>query len=147
MKISGKIVLIVLIPGILLLFQNCEKKKTEPTPKQITEDILGSKTWVVSSVTVPINSATESSDWANFTVAFGGSMITSGHASGAEVVWPSGTYTVSEDGRSVTRSDGVQMLLTNVSESGFTSTFAIVNEDIDQGRIASLDGEYVFNMR
>ena len=66
---------------------------------------------------------------------------------GAEAVWPSGSYTVSEDGRSITRGDGVQMMLTNLSESSFTSTFAIVNEDIDQGRLASLDGEYIFNMR
>lgn len=147
MNRSGKIVFLAIVVGIAISFQNCEKKTTEPTPKQSTENILSSKTWVVSSVTVPVNSATESTDWINFTVAFGGSMVTSGHAAGAEVVWPSGSYTVSEDGRSVSRGDGVQMLLTNLSESAFTSTFAIVNEDIDGGRLASLDGDYIFNMR
>ena len=82
MNKSGKIVFLAILVGFALSMQNCEKKKTEPTPKQITEDILSSKTWVVSSVTVPVNSATESSDWVAFTVAFGGSMITTGHAAG-----------------------------------------------------------------
>ena len=145
-RLSAKLFGIVLF-GILLLFQECSKKTTEPTPKQITEDILMSKAWVVSSVTVPVNSATQSSDWANFTARFEGSMTTAGHAAGAEAVWPSGTYTVSEDGKSISRGDGIEMMLTNVTESGFTSTFVIVNEEIDQGRIASLDGEYIFNMR
>lgn len=148
MKKLSLVTFYIAIIGSFLVLQNCTKKKNDPTPKENTENILRSKTWVVSFVTVPVNTATESADWVDFTVTFGeGSMTTTGHAAGAEAVWPSGTYIVSDDGRAITRGDGIVMMLTDVSQSGFTSTFVIVNEDIDSGRLASLDGEYIFNMK
>ena len=148
MKRLSVIALQIAMIGIFLVLQNCSKKKVDPTPKEQTENILRSKTWVVSYVTVPNNTATESSDWVDFTVSFSEStMTTNGHAAGAEAVWPSGTYSVSEDGRTVTRGDGIVMLLTDVTEAAFTSTFTIVGEDINNGRLASLDGEYIFSMK
>jgi hypothetical protein len=147
MKKISRFALTIVVLGLFLTLESCEKKKADPTPKEQTENILSSKTWEVSFVTVPLNTATESADWVDFTVTFrDGTMTTTGHAAGAEAVWPSGSYAVSEDGRAVNRGDGIVMMLNNVSESGFTSTFVIVDEDIEGGRLASLDGEYIFDM-
>ena len=145
MKKSTFAVLSVFVLGVFLVFQNCGGS-TEPNPKEVTENILKSKTWKVVSVTVPVNSATESSDWVSFTVSFGASMTTSGHASGAEAVWPTGAYTVSEDGKSVTRGDGVVMRLQPITETNFTSIFTVPPGTEIGGRIAALDGEYTFSM-
>ncbi|MCK5703573.1 MAG: hypothetical protein KAI29_20590, partial [Cyclobacteriaceae bacterium] len=55
---------------VLLVFQNCPGSDPE-SPKDVTTNILTSKTeWTVSSVIVPLNSATEDSDWINFKVSF-----------------------------------------------------------------------------
>ena len=136
-----------LLVGALLVFQNCGGDDEE-TPKDATTNMLKGKTeWVVSSVTTPESSATEDSDWANFKVSFSSQMTTSGHPSGATAVWPSGSYTVSEDGKTVTRGDGIVMQLNPITATNFTARFSIVGEDIGGARIASLDGEYTFNMK
>lgn len=136
-----------LVIGALLVFQNCGGDDEE-TPKDATTNMLKGKTeWVVSSVTTPESSATEDSDWANFKVSFSSQMTTSGHPTGATAVWPSGSYTVSEDGKTVTRGDGIVMQLNPITATNFTARFSIVGEDIGGARIASLDGEYTFNMK
>lgn len=145
MKKLSFAVLGLFVLGVLLVFQNCGKK-TEISDKEVTENILKSKTWKVVSVNVPVNTATESSDWVNFTVSFGSSMTAAGHPNGATAVWPSTSYTVSEDGKSVTRGDGVVMTLQPISDTNFTAIFTIVGEEIGGGRIAALDGEYTFSM-
>ena len=145
MKKLSFAVLGLFVLGVLLVFQNCGKK-TEISDKEVTENILKSKTWKVVSVTVPVNSATEDSDWVNFTVSFGSSMTTAGQPTGATAVWPSTSYTVSEDGKSVTRGDGVVMTLQPITDTSFTAIFTIVDEEIGGGRIAELDGEYRFSM-
>jgi hypothetical protein len=132
----------------ILVFQNCDKKNDE-SPKDVTINILESKTeWVVSSVNVPTNSATEDSDWDNFKVSFTDTnMTTAEYPTGARAVWPSGTYVVSEDGKSITRQDGVVMNLNPITETAFTAIF-IIPLGVNLGtRIAALDGEYTFNMK
>ncbi|NJN25400.1 MAG: hypothetical protein HC819_05210 [Cyclobacteriaceae bacterium] len=133
----------------LLVFQNCGDKKKDEEPRQLTINILKSKTWEVSSVVVPANTATEAADWVNFKVAFSETtMTTSGHATGSTAVWPSGSYTVSEDGKSITREDGVVMQLNPLTETNFTARFTVPDgTDIGGGRIAALEGEYTFNMQ
>ena len=133
---------------VLLVFQNCPGSDPD-TPIDVTTNILSGKTeWTVSSVNVPVNSATESSEWLSFKVSFTKTnMTTSGHPTGAQAVWPSGTYTVREDGKSITRGDGVIMSLNPITETNFTTRFTITGEDIGGGRIAALDGEYTFNMQ
>ena len=136
-----------LVIGALLVFQNCGGDDEE-TPKDATTNMLKGKTeWVVSSVTTPESSATDDSDWANFKVSFSSQMTTSGHPTGATAVWPTGSYTVSEDGKTVTRGDGIVMQLNPITATKFTARFSIVGEDIGGARIASLDGEYTFNMK
>ena len=130
----------------LFIFQNCSDSSSE-SEKDVTINILQSKSWTTSSVMVPDNTATESNDWLNFKVSFTGTnMSASDHAAGAEAVWPSGSYTVSEDGKQITRGDGVLMILTNLTDSSFTVIFSVPPGTEIGGRIAALDGEYIFNM-
>jgi len=132
---------------VLLVFQNCGSDDKE-TDKERTLRILQSKAWTVSSVNVPLNTATESVDWVNFTVSFTASNMTAAqHPTGAQAVWPSGIYTVSEDGSSVTRADGVVMVLNPISDTNFTAIFNVPPGTDIGGRIAALDGEYTFNMK
>ena len=131
--------------GVLFTFQNCDKK-SDPSPKEVTENILQSKTWTVSSVNVPVNTATESDDWVNFTVSFSASMTCAGWPTGASAVWPSGSYEVNEGGNQITRGDGVVMSLSSKSETGFTASFTVPPGTEIGGRIAALDGDYTFIM-
>lgn len=131
----------------LLLFQHCKKDNGE-SDQDVTINKLKSKEWVVNSVNVPASTATLSSDWDNFKMSFTATQITtSGHPALARAVWPSGSCTVSEDGKSITRHDGVVMHLNSVTETGFTVTFAVPPGTDTGGRIAALDGEYTFNMK
>ncbi len=143
---------LALLTGLVFVmalgFQNC-KKKNEEDPKQVTINILKSKTWIVSSVAVPVNTATESSDWVDFKVTFSDTnMTTADYPTGAVDVWPSGPYTVSDDGKSITRSsDNIIMQLNPVTDTNFTAIFTPPPGTEIGARIASLDGEYRFNMK
>ena len=133
---------------LILVFQNCKKNESE-SAKDVTVNILKSKTqWVVSSVNVPVNSATEDSDWINFKVSFTDTnMTTAEYPTGAGAVWPSSTYSVSDDGKSITRQDGVVMSLNPITETAFTAVFTVPQGTEIGGRLAALDGEYTFNMK
>ncbi len=131
----------------LMLFHNCGKEEPE-SARDITIRLLKSKTWKVQSVDVPLNTATESSEWVNFTVSFTDTnMTTQGHPAGASAVWPSGSYTVSEDGKTITRGDGVKMTLNPITETNFTAIFTVPDGTEIGGRVSSLAGGYTFNMR
>lgn len=142
-----RIVLLTVFSFVILVgLQNC-KDDSKENDQQATINILKSKTWKVSSVSVPVNSATESSDWVNFKVSFSDvNMTTADYPTGAQAVWPSGTYSVSSDGKSITREDGVTMTLNPITESNFTSRFIVADSVELGGRIAALGGEYTFNM-
>lgn len=131
----------------ILFFQNCKKDSVNPSDEN-TNKLRAKTQWTVSSVNVPINSATLSSDWANFTVSFTETnMTTSGFPTGAQAVWPSGTYEMSPDGTIVTRQDGVVMTLNPITETNFTASFSVDEGVVLGGRLAALDGEYIFNMQ
>jgi hypothetical protein len=134
--------------ALLVTFQNCGGSDEPDDPATVTKNILMSKTWTVTNVSVPANTATLGSDWADFTVRFNANdMVTSGHPTGASAVWPSTTYTVSADGKSVSRGDGVTMLLNPVVENNFTAIFAVPQGTEIGGRIEALGGDYTFNMK
>lgn len=131
----------------ITVFQNCGGE-SEDTAKEITTNILTSKEWVVNSVNVPGNTATISDDWANFSVSISSTNIsTKNHASGAQAVWPSGSYTVSEDGKSITRHDDVVITISQISETSFAAIFTVPAGTETGGRISALEGGYTFNMK
>lgn len=146
MKKFSLILLSFAAVAVFLTFQNCGGTD-DKTEKEVTEELLMSKTWVYSSVTTPDNTATIGSDWANFSVQFNGtSMVTTGHATGAAVVWPSTTYAVSDDGKTINRGDNVAMLITSKSETNLNVVFNLPDGTEIGGRIAALGGDYAFNL-
>lgn len=147
MKLLRLTLLSIFAITAMLFFQNCEKSNSD-TPKDLTTNILNGKAeWVVSSVNVPVNSATVSSDWTSFKVSFTNTnLTTSGYPIGSQAVWPSGTYTLSEDGKKITRGDGIEISLTSITETNFSARFTVPAGTDIGGRIAALDGEYSFNM-
>jgi len=133
--------------GVFLTFQNCGDK-TDPDPNADAKELLMSKTWTYSSVNTPDESATIGADWANFSVQFGEvNMTTSGHADGAEVVWPSGTYSVTNEGKTIERGDNVDMTVTTLSSTNLVVVFTLTGDHHVGGRVAALDGEYTFNLK
>jgi len=149
MKKFSLVLLVLLALAAIFTFENCNGDK-DPSPAEATKNILMSRTWVYSSVNVPVNTATTDSDWSNFSVQFNESdMVTSGHANNngdATVVWPSTTYTVSEDGKTISRGDGVDMLINTISETNLVVTFGMP-PGTEVSRIASLEGDYTFNLK
>jgi len=149
MKRISLIIFSIFVIGVMVLLQNCGDDKNED-PATITRNFLKSKTWEYSSVVTPVNTATEGTDWINFTVTFTDTnMTSSGHPTGAQVVWPTSSgYTISTDGKSITRtSDNIVMTLNPISETNFTARFSMPPGTEIGGRIASLEGEYTFNMK
>lgn len=123
----------------------------EPTPQEKAIQMLTSKTsWTVNSVIVPPQTATISDDWTSFTVSFTNTtMSTSGFPTGAGDVWPSGSYTVSEDGNTITSSaapTGWVLNIATLTETTFNSTIT-VPDGVEIGRVEALDGDYTFNLK
>lgn len=123
----------------------------DPTPKEKAIQMLTSKTsWTVNSVVVPAQTATIADDWSAFTVSFTNTtMSTSGYPTGAEAVWPSGSYSVSEDGMTITSSaapSGWVLNIATLTETSFNSTIS-VPDGVEIGRVDALDGDYTFNLR
>ena len=147
MKHMRSIILFAILIYAQFVFQGCSNSEDTPSARVVTENILKSKSWEATSVVVPINTATDGDDWMDFIASFTSStMTTSGHANGAEAVWPSGAYSVSEDGKSITRGDGVVMRLASISDDAFTSIFSVPAGTEIGGRVVALDGEYTFTM-
>lgn len=146
MKTFKSILFSVAIIGFFVLSGCPDNKEDSDYDKALK--LLKSKIWEVSSVVVPPQTATLPEDWANFTVSFSDTnMNTSGHATGAEAVWPTGTFTLSQDGKSITRSDDVVMTILTLTETSFNVTFTVPVGTEIPGRIAALDGDYTFNMK
>ena len=138
--------------GALMLFANCDGGSSGggTTPEEDLMALLQSKTWSASanSVSVPANSATIDSDWDNFTVSFGTStMSTNGHPTGANVVWPTGSTWTLTDITTITRGDGVAMTIVTATTSNLVVRFTMPPGTEIGGRVASLEGEYTFNLQ
>ena len=99
MKSLSRLLFYFLFIAAITVFDGCKEKKDE-TETNTTISILTSKSpWVVSSVNVPLTSATVDSDWVDFKVSFTSTnMTTVDYPTGAKAVWPS------DQGRQIDRS-------------------------------------------
>ena len=124
---------------------------SEPTPQEKAIQMLTSKSsWTLNSVIVPPQTATIADDWTGFTVSFTQtSMTTAGYPSESSAVWPSGSYTVSTDGTTITSSAAVagwSLKIATLTSTAFNSTVT-VPDGVETGRVEALDGDYTFNMK
>lgn len=145
-----KYILLVLCMAIYVLsLYSCKKDdpKPDPTQREIKTDFLVNKSndWTLKSITVPINSATTEDQWVNFKLSVSSSsMTTSGHASGATAVWPSGGWTMSEDAKTITRADNIVMSVRTLTAIEFSVSFSVPDGTDAGGRITELGGDYIF---
>lgn len=144
-----KYILFISLSAFFLCFSNCGEETPEPTQKEIKTGYLINKSngWSLKSITVPTISATTEDQWVNFKLTVSSStMSTSGHASGATAVWPSGGWDMDEGGKTITRADGVVMSILALTATSFRVSFSILDGTEIDGRIASLDGDYIFDL-
>lgn len=153
MKNIKYILLNLFLAVFIISFNNCEDKKTpEPdlTTKEIKTGFLVNKSngWSSKSMTVPSISATTEDQWEDFKLSVSAStMSTSGHATGANAVWPSGGWEMSEDGNTITRtSDDVVMSVLTLTATSFRVSFTVPDGTEINGRITSMDGDYTFDL-
>ena len=144
-----KFLLLVLAAGSTLFFANCGGGSEEPTQEEVMRNTLvNNSPWTLSSVALPPVNATEESEWANFTVSFTNTnMTTSNYPVGASAVWPTSAWSFTSDLSGIIRaSDGVTMTINTLNESTLNVTFTIPEGTEIGGRVAALDGEYTFDM-
>lgn len=145
---TTRVLLLILITSMVILNGCKDDEGTEDSNLERRTQLI-TKTWTVLSVTVPQGSATLPGDWANFTVTFTATnMTTAGHADGSTVVWPSGTWSfTNENANIIQRQDGVEMTVSSLSESGLSVSFTLPEGTEITGRTASLEGQYIFNLQ
>ena len=153
MKTIKYVLLILCLAIFIISFNNCgedEPEPPDPTTKEIRTGFLVNKSndWSLKSITVPSISATTEDQWIDFKLSVSTStMSTSGHATGANAVWPSGGWEMSEDGNTITRtSDDVVMSVLTLTATSFRVSFTVPDGTEINGRIASLDGDYIFDL-
>jgi hypothetical protein len=145
MKSIQTILSLVVLAGLIGLV-GCNGGDGETEKDRVLK--LLKKTWTYNSVVVPPQTATEGTDWVGFNVTFSDTnMTTGGHPTGATVIWPSGTFSLSDDGKRITRQDGVVMTITTLTENAFSVTFTMPAGTEISGRVQALDGDYTFNLK
>ena len=153
MKVLRKVILALIGALFITSFYNCgggdDPAPPTPSQKEIETAYLVDKSggWSLKSVTVPSATATTEDQWGNFKVTVSSStMSTSGHPSGSNAVWPTGGWTMNESGNTITRADGVVMTVRTLTATSFMVSFTVPDGTEISGRIAALDGDYVFDL-
>ena len=136
----------------LIGFNNCgedDPPPPDPSQKEINTGFLVNKSggWTLKSITVPVTSATTEDQWVDFKLSVTTStMTTSGHATGATAVWPSGGWDMDDSGKTIKRADDVVMSILTLTATSFRVSFSVPDGTEIDGRIASLDGDYIFDL-
>ena len=156
MKTIRNILLSVCLTIFIISFNNCNEEDptvpvTDPIPttKEINSGFLVNKSngWSLKSITVPTISATTEEQWVDFKLTVSsGTMPTSDQATGANAVWPTGAWEMSENGKSIKRNDQVVMTVLKLTETEFSVSFTVPDGTEINSRTASLDGDYTFDL-
>lgn len=147
MKIIKNILLGLSLIAIALLTscKGSDSPSPQPDPQQEMIDAL-TKTWTVTEVTLDDVSVT--GEWNNFSIQLMNDKTysTTSTTNEQKLVWPIiGSYTFPDTNNPnmITRDDGVEITLSNVTETSATLSFRISNRG---GRTDGLIGEWVFMM-
>lgn len=143
-----KISFLALAVGSLLFFSNCKKGggKDEPSEKELkTEILVSGSPWVFESASIDDGTATDESDWDQLSISFTTSEInTTGGYPQATKVWPTKVaWTGNDDISVISRADGVDMTVLELTQSKLQVSFTLTDAEIN-ARTASLDGDYIF---
>ena len=138
----------IVLLSIIALLTNCKgKSTTDPAPVDPTLAVIEglTKTWTVSEVTLDGTNVT--SDWNNVQLSFAAnkSFSITGLSQENALIWPSsGSYSFPDATKpmSVLRSDGIPIIISNLTETSATLDFTISGRT--GGRETGLSGNYTF---
>ena len=149
MKTVKYIFLVLILAFFSISLYNCGGDDPKSKKEELTEYLVNKSTgWSLKSIVVPLSSATTEDQWVGFKLTVSSNtMSTSGHATGAIGVWPTGGWTMDENGRTITRADGVVMSIITLTAINFSVSFTVPDGTEIGGRVASLDGDYIFNLQ
>ncbi len=124
----------------LVLLGSCEKGSGAVTPDEAA--LLKSGTWKVKTVTV--DGVDKLSLFTGLTITYS---ATSFNATNGEPVWPaSGTWNLNLDGTIITRGDGLNVAIENISETSLGLSLAWSKTTFGS-RTVSVVGKHVFTFR
>ena len=141
---TGKIFLtgvsLTLLVAALVMLGSCKKGETGIVEPDMAA-LLKSGTWKVKTITV--DGTDRFNLFTGFTVAFSASSFS---AANGEPVWPAtGTWTLNEETKTITRGDGVTAIVGDgLSETSLTLTLVWAKTTFGGGRIESVSGNHVF---
>ena len=153
MKLIKGILSVSLIFALMLIY-SCgdngggdEETQKEARTKILTEKEGG---WSMSSINVPAGTVFDGSeaDWVGVGVTFTSTNMNSTNIpADGEKVWPaSSSWTMNDEGTTITRGDGVVMTFVgNPSETQVVFSFTLP-DGTTIGRVQSLEGEYTVTL-
>jgi len=123
---------------MLVVMQGCGKNP--PSAKDVNTGMLKAHAWNLSSLSV--DGVDKTSLYTGMTLAFAAGTYTATHG---DPVWPaSDTWTLSDDGKTITRGDGVTAAVTAITGDGLTLTLTWSKNTFAGGRTASVAGSHIF---
>lgn len=138
----------ILLLGIVTLLPNCGDPDPTPQPVDETQAVIDglAKTWTIDAVT--LDGTDVASDWDNVQVSFAAnkSFSITGLSPENALIWPSsGSYSFPDSTKpmSVLRSDGISILISNLTERSATLNLVITGRT--GGRETGLSGNYSFS--
>lgn len=133
---------------IIAVLTACGGGDTPVPVTEATEEVIEalSKKWTTKSVT--LDNVDVTADWSVFTLTFSQTQNYTASVLSSEsiLVWPAGgsyTFPNTNNAKQILRDDGVQITISNITETAATLTFSITGRN---GRTDGLIGEWVFEM-
>lgn len=134
----------ILIGLLALLAFSCKQDPASLMQTELVRQKLTSKTWTVN--TVIVNGLDQTSKFTGFSISFTNTGFTT---TNGNVVWPSsGTWAFANDAASsIVRGDGVEVLINQIDNSVLELEFIWDTTTYGGGRIHSIQGQHIFNLK
>lgn len=141
-RLAHLLMLALAFAGLMML-GNCKNDDPLPETERIG-NLLKSGAWQMLNVTV--DGVDQTSLYAGLTLTF---TTTSYTTTEGGTVWPaSGTWTFADEtGTKVTRSDGLEITVIEISENSMKLSFTWAKTTLGTGRTSGLSGKHVFSFK
>jgi len=128
--------------AMFTIFTSCGNGSDDPSATEAALKILKSKTWQISSVTVDGTDRTP--DFAGMTIAFTDDALTT--ANGGVLWQPRNTWQFMDNRpTAIQLGDGLEVRLVTLTKSSLITQITWNKNTYGPGRIASIQGQYVFS--